>query len=102
MTNVSAVPGKRHIHIYWNATKDAGNGIIGHRILYNPKDKPTIEENWRILDVRGPILYNATIRYLIPNRGYEFKVYPQSRAMYGTPSKIVVRKTLMDGKSLAM
>lgn len=101
VTNVSGVPGRRHIHVYWNGTKDVGNGIIGHRVLYNPKNNATIEENWKYIDVWRPTLFNATIPSLIPNQAYDIKVYPRSHAMLGVPSATIECKTFMDCKKLS-
>lgn len=50
MTNVSAFAvGATSIRVYWNATKQVGNGIVGHDVMYNRKDKPKLERDWEVI-----------------------------------------------------
>lgn len=89
----------RSIIVYWNATKEPGNGIVGHRVLYNRKGKPAREKYWSSKDIWNATLYQTTLEGLNPNREYEVRVYPRSHAMYGVVSNTATAKTLADGKN---
>ena len=71
---------------------------LSSQVRYNPHDTPTIEHDWAVLNVWGKGVLTAVLPGLVPFKKYEIKVYPRSKAMLGTPSKIVVAATLMDRK----
>ncbi|XP_057298434.1 receptor-type tyrosine-protein phosphatase delta-like [Hydractinia symbiolongicarpus] len=97
VTNVSAkTNSSRSIIVYWNATKEPGNGIVGHRVLYNRKDEPAREKYWSSKDIWNATLYQTALEGLNPNREYEVRVYPRSYAMYGVVSNTATAKTLPD------
>lgn len=92
--------GPRSMQVTWLPTTEVGNGIIGHKVLYNRQDKPAVERRWKVIETKDPNLLTVKLTGLSPNRPYEVKVYPRSKSSIGVPSFVAVATTLPDGKFL--